>query len=78
MVCQSYGIIVLYIYIFYLMQVIPDKAEAYRLLGEVKFELKDYEGSSSSYRSALSVSKSVCASMFCTLSCVATALLPVQ
>ncbi|ONM52846.1 Tetratricopeptide repeat (TPR)-like superfamily protein [Zea mays] len=41
-----------------LIKVIPDKAEAYRLLGEVKFELKDYEGSSSSYRSALSVSKS--------------------
>ncbi|XP_020395891.1 uncharacterized protein [Zea mays] len=37
-----------------LIKVIPDKAEAYRLLGEVKFELKDYEGSSSSYRSALS------------------------
>lgn len=45
--------------LFLLMKVIPDKAEAYRLLGEVKFELKDYEGSSSSYKSALSVSKSV-------------------
>jgi hypothetical protein len=78
MVYQLYGIIILYKYIFYLMQVIPDKAEAYRLLGEVKFELKDYEGSSSSYRSALSVSKSVCASTFSALCCVATALLPVQ
>jgi hypothetical protein len=53
--------------LFILMQVIPDKAEAYRLLGEVKFELKDYEGSSSSYKSALSVSKSVCTSIPCTL-----------
>jgi len=53
--------------LFILMQVIPDKAEAYRLLGEVKFELKDYEGSSSSYKSALSVSKSVYTSIQCTL-----------
>ncbi|CAN6180221.1 unnamed protein product [Urochloa humidicola] len=42
-----------------LVKVIPDKAEAYRLLGEVKFELKDYEGSSSSYKSALSSSDNV-------------------
>lgn len=42
-----------------LVKVIPDKAEAYRLLGEVKFELKDYEGSSSSYRSALSSSNKI-------------------
>uniref|UniRef100_A0ACD5TIR6 Uncharacterized protein n=1 Tax=Avena sativa TaxID=4498 RepID=A0ACD5TIR6_AVESA len=42
-----------------LVKVIPDKAEAYRLLGEVKFELKDYEGSSSSYRNALSSSDSI-------------------
>ncbi|XP_035816267.1 uncharacterized protein [Zea mays] len=42
-----------------LIKVIPDKAEAYRLLGEVKFELKDYEGSSSSYRSALSSSDNI-------------------
>ncbi|XP_034582278.1 uncharacterized protein [Setaria viridis] len=42
-----------------LVKVIPDKAEAYRLLGEVKFELKDYEGSSSSYRSALSSSDNI-------------------
>lgn len=42
-----------------LIEVIPDKAEAYRLLGEVKFELKDYEGSSSSYRSALSSSDNI-------------------
>ncbi|KAL6639794.1 hypothetical protein ACP70R_022616 [Stipagrostis hirtigluma subsp. patula] len=39
-----------------LVEVIPDKAEAYRLLGEVKFELKDYEGSSLSYKNALSSS----------------------
>ncbi|CAM0905735.1 unnamed protein product [Alopecurus aequalis] len=37
-----------------LVKVIPDKAEAYRLLGEVKIELQDYEGSSSSYRNSLS------------------------
>ncbi|XP_066389775.1 protein SLOW GREEN 1, chloroplastic-like isoform X2 [Miscanthus floridulus] len=42
-----------------LIKVIPDKAEAYRLLGEVKFELKDYEGSSSAYRSALSSSDNI-------------------
>ncbi|RLM87768.1 uncharacterized protein C2845_PM04G07920 [Panicum miliaceum] len=42
-----------------LVKVIPDKAEAYRLLGEVKFELKDYEGSSSSYKSALSSSDNI-------------------
>lgn len=53
--------------LFIPMQVIPDKAEAYRLLGEVKFELKDYEGSSSSYKSALDVSKSVCSNMSCAL-----------
>ncbi|KAI5010860.1 hypothetical protein ZWY2020_012997 [Hordeum vulgare] len=42
-----------------LIKVIPDKAEAYRLLGEVKFELKDYDGSSSSYRNSLSSSDSI-------------------
>ncbi|XBJ04370.1 hypothetical protein VPH35_023315 [Triticum aestivum] len=42
-----------------LVKVIPDKAEAYRLLGEVKFELKDYDGSSSSYRNSLSSSDSI-------------------
>lgn len=42
-----------------LVKVIPDKAEAYRLLGEVKFELRDYEGSSSSYRNALSSSDDI-------------------
>ncbi|KAM0835730.1 hypothetical protein ACQ4PT_062756 [Festuca glaucescens] len=42
-----------------LVKVIPDKAEAYRLLGEVKFELKDYEGSSSSYRNSLSASDGI-------------------
>lgn len=33
----------------------PDDAEAFRLLGEVKYELKDYEGSAAAYRSSLSV-----------------------
>ncbi|XP_037487109.1 uncharacterized protein LOC119365571 isoform X1 [Triticum dicoccoides] len=42
-----------------LVKVIPEKAEAYRLLGEVKFELKDYDGSSSSYRNSLSSSDSI-------------------
>ncbi|XP_038985920.1 uncharacterized protein LOC103705755 isoform X3 [Phoenix dactylifera] len=32
----------------------PNNADAYRLLGEVKYELKDYEGSASAYRSSLS------------------------
>ncbi|KAF6144290.1 hypothetical protein GIB67_024517 [Kingdonia uniflora] len=31
--------------------------EVYRLLGEVKYELKDYDGSAAAYRSSLSVSK---------------------
>ncbi|KAG8080903.1 hypothetical protein GUJ93_ZPchr0007g3665 [Zizania palustris] len=42
-----------------LVKVIPDKADAYRLLGEVKFELKDYDGSSSSYRKSLSSSENI-------------------
>ncbi|KAF0908676.1 hypothetical protein E2562_027232 [Oryza meyeriana var. granulata] len=42
-----------------LVKVIPDKAEAYRLLGEVKFELKDYDGSSSSYRKSLAASDNI-------------------
>uniref|UniRef100_A0A0E0Q6R4 Tetratricopeptide repeat-like domain-containing protein n=1 Tax=Oryza rufipogon TaxID=4529 RepID=A0A0E0Q6R4_ORYRU len=42
-----------------LVKVIPDKVEAYRLLGEVKFELKDYDGSSSSYRKSLSASDNI-------------------
>ncbi|TVU39907.1 hypothetical protein EJB05_13351 [Eragrostis curvula] len=46
-------------YLEKLVKVIPDKAEAYRLLGEVKFELKDYEGSSSSYKNALSSSDNI-------------------
>ncbi|XP_043687662.1 uncharacterized protein LOC122638871 isoform X2 [Telopea speciosissima] len=37
----------------------PSDPEAYRLLGEVKYELKDYEGSASAYRSSASVSKTV-------------------
>ncbi|KAH7664206.1 TPR-like protein [Dioscorea alata] len=37
----------------------PDDAEAFRLLGEVKYELKDYEGSAAAYRSSLSASRSV-------------------
>ncbi|KAK3124774.1 hypothetical protein QOZ80_7BG0592530 [Eleusine coracana subsp. coracana] len=46
-------------YLEKLVKVIPDKAEAYRLLGEVKFELKDYDGSSSSYKNALSSSDNI-------------------
>ncbi|KAK3126719.1 hypothetical protein QOZ80_7AG0561320 [Eleusine coracana subsp. coracana] len=46
-------------YLENLVKVIPDKAEAYRLLGEVKFELKDYDGSSSSYKNALSSSDNI-------------------
>ncbi|XP_015694815.1 uncharacterized protein LOC102708261 isoform X1 [Oryza brachyantha] len=42
-----------------LVKVIPDKAEAYRLLGEVKFELEDYDGSSSSYRKSLFASENI-------------------
>ncbi|XP_042487050.1 uncharacterized protein LOC122067282 isoform X2 [Macadamia integrifolia] len=37
----------------------PSDPEAYRLLGEVKYELKDYEGSASAYRSSASVSKTI-------------------
>ncbi|XP_020087255.1 uncharacterized protein LOC109709416 isoform X2 [Ananas comosus] len=37
----------------------PNNVDAYRLLGEVKYELKDYEGSSSAYRSALSLSDGI-------------------
>ncbi|KAM0947004.1 putative tetratricopeptide-like helical domain superfamily [Dioscorea sansibarensis] len=33
----------------------PNDAEAFRLLGEVKYEIKDYEGSAAAYRSSLSV-----------------------
>lgn len=36
----------------------PNDIEAYRLLGEVKYELKDFERSASAYKSALSVSTS--------------------
>lgn len=34
----------------------PNDVEAYRLLGEVKYELKDFEGSALAYRSSLSAS----------------------
>lgn len=34
----------------------PNDVEAYQLLGEVKYELNDFEGSASAYRSALSAS----------------------
>lgn len=34
----------------------PNDIEVYRLLGEVKFEQKDFEGSASAYKSALSIS----------------------
>ncbi|XP_038985919.1 uncharacterized protein LOC103705755 isoform X2 [Phoenix dactylifera] len=37
----------------------PNNADAYRLLGEVKYELKDYEGSASAYRSSLSASNGI-------------------
>ncbi|OAY70512.1 hypothetical protein ACMD2_14958 [Ananas comosus] len=37
----------------------PNNVDAYRLLGEVKYELKDYEGSASAYRSALSLSDGI-------------------
>nr|XP_010926616.1 uncharacterized protein LOC105048840 [Elaeis guineensis] len=37
----------------------PNNVDAYRLLGEVKYELKDYEGSASAYRSSLSASNSI-------------------
>ncbi|XP_020580811.1 uncharacterized protein LOC110024950 isoform X2 [Phalaenopsis equestris] len=37
----------------------PESVDAYRLLGEVKYELKDFEGSASAYRSCLSISKSL-------------------
>ncbi|KAK8938428.1 hypothetical protein KSP39_PZI011026 [Platanthera zijinensis] len=40
-----------------LLKETPENVDAYRLLGEVKYELKDYEGSASAYRSGLSVSK---------------------
>ncbi|CAL9131259.1 unnamed protein product [Musa textilis] len=34
----------------------PNNADAYRLLGDVKFELKDYDGSASAYKNSLSAS----------------------
>ncbi|XP_068666237.1 probable UDP-N-acetylglucosamine--peptide N-acetylglucosaminyltransferase SEC isoform X2 [Aristolochia californica] len=37
----------------------PKDPEAYRLLGEVKFELNDYEGSVAAYRSAASASEAI-------------------
>ncbi|XP_028549896.1 uncharacterized protein LOC110103712 isoform X3 [Dendrobium catenatum] len=37
----------------------PENVDAYRLLGEVKYELKDYEGSAAAYRSFLSTSKNL-------------------
>lgn len=37
----------------------PNDIEAYRLLGEVKYELKDFEGSASAFRSYLSASDSI-------------------
>lgn len=38
------------------MQKKPRDPDAFRLLGEVKYELKDYEGSVLAYRSAEKVS----------------------
>ncbi|KAK9281536.1 hypothetical protein L1049_004439 [Liquidambar formosana] len=37
----------------------PSDPDAFRLLGEIKYELKDYEGSAAAYRSSTMVSKSV-------------------
>ncbi|KAK9082695.1 hypothetical protein Scep_029166 [Stephania cephalantha] len=37
----------------------PRDPDVYRLLGEVKYELKDYEGSTAAYKSAASVSETV-------------------
>ncbi|KAK9087984.1 hypothetical protein Syun_030378 [Stephania yunnanensis] len=37
----------------------PRDPDVYRLLGEVKYELKDYEGSTAAYKSAVSVSETV-------------------
>lgn len=37
----------------------PNDPEAFRLLGEVKFALKDYEGSAAAYRSSAKVSETV-------------------
>eukprot|EP00262_Sarcandra_glabra_P015604 TRINITY_DN485_c0_g1_i3.p1 TRINITY_DN485_c0_g1~~TRINITY_DN485_c0_g1_i3.p1 ORF type:complete len:429 (-),score=98.41 TRINITY_DN485_c0_g1_i3:122-1408(-) len=37
----------------------PKDSGAYRLLGEVKYELKDYEGSAASYKSSASVSDAI-------------------
>ncbi|KAF9611693.1 hypothetical protein IFM89_034876 [Coptis chinensis] len=37
----------------------PSDPDVYRLLGEVKYELKDYEGSAAAYRSSASVSESI-------------------
>lgn len=34
----------------------PNDADAFRLLGEVKYELKDYEGSVAAYKSSAKVS----------------------
>ncbi|CAD5165994.1 unnamed protein product [Musa acuminata subsp. malaccensis] len=34
----------------------PNNADVYRLLGDVKFELKDYDGSASAYKNSLSAS----------------------
>ncbi|PIA25773.1 hypothetical protein AQUCO_10800038v1 [Aquilegia coerulea] len=37
----------------------PSDPDVYRLLGEVKYELKDYEGSAAAYKSSASVSESM-------------------
>ncbi|XP_077250518.1 tetratricopeptide repeat (TPR)-like superfamily protein [Tasmannia lanceolata] len=37
----------------------PKDSDAYRLLGEVKYELKDYEGSAAAYRSAAAASEAI-------------------
>lgn len=34
----------------------PNDADAFRLLGEVKYELKDYDGSVAAYKSSAKVS----------------------
>lgn len=41
---------------FSILQEKPNDPDVYRLLGEVKFELKDYEGSAAAYKKSSAVS----------------------
>ena len=43
-----------------MLQEKPNDPEAFRLLGEVKFALKDYEGSAAAYRSSAKVRLCTC------------------